>query len=94
MCTCTLPSNSALDGGGWSRPRPGRFTAGEDLVATVQEAEWGPGSVWTGAKYLAAPSGFAPRTVQPRSQSLYRLSYRGQRGGKFNCKSVNFQTWR
>ena len=24
----TLPSTSALDGGGWSTPRPGRFTPG------------------------------------------------------------------
>ena len=26
MYSSTLPSNSALDGGGWSAPRPGRFT--------------------------------------------------------------------
>ena len=27
-----------LDGGGWSAPRPGRFTPGKDLVPIVQEA--------------------------------------------------------
>ena len=32
--------------------------------------------MWTGAENLAPP-GFDPRTVQPRSQSLYRLSYPG-----------------
>ena len=26
MYSSTLPSTSALDGGGWSTPRPGRFT--------------------------------------------------------------------
>ena len=31
----TLPSTSALDGGGWSTPRHGRFTAGKDLVPIV-----------------------------------------------------------
>ena len=33
----TLPSTSALDGGGWSTPRPGRFTPEKDPVPTVQE---------------------------------------------------------
>jgi hypothetical protein len=30
--------------------------------------------VWTGAQYLA-PTGIHPRTFQPVSESLYRLSY-------------------
>ena len=34
----TLPSTSALDGGGWSAPRPGRFTPGKDPVPIVHEA--------------------------------------------------------
>ena len=29
MYSSTLPSTSALDGGGWSTPRPGRFTPQE-----------------------------------------------------------------
>ena len=49
----TLPSTSALDGGGWSRPRPGWFTPGKDRVPIVQEARWAPGPVWTGAENLA-----------------------------------------
>jgi len=28
----TLPSTSALNGGGWSMPRPDHFTFGKDLV--------------------------------------------------------------
>ena len=35
MYISTLPSTSALDGGGWSTPRPGRFTRGKDPVPIV-----------------------------------------------------------
>ena len=51
-------------GGGWSTPRPGRFTPGKDPVLIVQEVGWAPGPVWTGAENLASPR-FDPRTVQP-----------------------------
>jgi hypothetical protein len=50
--------------GGWSAPRPGRFTPRKDPVPIVQEAGWAPGPVWRCAKNLA-PTGFDPRTVQP-----------------------------
>ena len=53
------------DGGGWSAPRPDRFTPGKDPVPIVQEAGWAPGPVWTGAENLAPPPGFDPQTVQP-----------------------------
>ena len=37
----TLSLTLALDGGGWSPPRPDRFNPGErDSVPTIQEAEW------------------------------------------------------
>ena len=49
----TLSLTSALDGGGWSTPRPGRFTPRKDPVPIVQEAGWAPGPVWTGAENLA-----------------------------------------
>jgi hypothetical protein len=48
---------SALEGGGWSAPRPGRFTPGKDPAPIVQEAGWASGPVWTCAKN--------PRTIQP-----------------------------
>ena len=32
----TLPSTSALDGGGWSKSRSGRFTPGKDPLPVVQ----------------------------------------------------------
>ena len=50
---------SALDGGGWSTPRPGCFTHGKDPVPIVQEAGWDPGAVWTGAGNPGRYSGWA-----------------------------------
>ena len=63
-------------GGGWSAPRLGRFTPWEDPVPIVQEAGWAPGPVWTGAENLA-PTGIPSPDRPARSESLYRLSYRG-----------------
>jgi len=37
---------------------------GEEPVPILQEAGWAPEPVWTGAKNLAPPPGFDPRTVQ------------------------------
>ena len=50
-------------GRGWEfsvTPRP-LFIPGKDPVLIVQEAEWAPGPVWTGAKNLA-PTGIRSRT--------------------------------
>ena len=76
MYSSTLPSTSALDGGGWSTPRPGRFTPGKDPVPIVQQAGWAPGPVWTCAENLA-PTGIRSPDRPVRSESLYRLSYPG-----------------
>jgi hypothetical protein len=43
-----LSLSSALDGGGWLTPIPGRFIPGKET--RVQEAGWAPGPVWTGAE--------------------------------------------
>ena len=40
--SCTLSLTSAPDVGGWSTPRPGRFTSGNEPVPIVQEAGWAP----------------------------------------------------
>ena len=50
----TLSLTSALDGGGWSTSRPGRFTPGKDPVPIVKEAGWAPGPVYMGAENLAS----------------------------------------
>jgi len=61
---------------GWGvsvTPRP-LFTLGKDPIPIVQEAEWTPGPVWTGAENLA-PTGIRSPDRPARSQSLYRLRY-------------------
>jgi len=63
---------------GWGvsvTPRP-LFTPGKDPVPIVQEAGWAPGTVRTGAENLA-PTRIRSTDRPARSQSLYRLSYRG-----------------
>ena len=72
----TLSLTSALGRGGWSTPRPGRFTPGKDPVPIVQEAGQVPGPVWTGAANLAATEIRSPDRPA-RSESLYRLSCPG-----------------
>ena len=54
--------NYAARRGGWSTPRPGRFTPGKDPVPIVYEAGLAPGLVWTGAENL----------VNTRIRSPYR----------------------
>jgi hypothetical protein len=60
--------------GGWSAPRPDRFTPGKDPVPIIQETGWAPGPVWTCAKNLA-PTGIRSSDRPARSQWLYRLSH-------------------
>ena len=55
MFNYTVSLTTALDGGRWSAPRPGRFTPGKPPVPIVQEAGWAPGPVSTGAEKLAPP---------------------------------------
>ena len=57
----------ALGEGGWLKPRPGRFSPGNDPVPIVLQVAWVPGLVWTGAKNLPPPppQGFDPQIVQP-----------------------------
>ena len=74
--SCTVSLTSALDGGGWSTPRPGRFNPGKDAVPIVQEAGWASEPVWTGEENLA-PTGIRSSDRPARSMSLYRLRYPG-----------------
>jgi hypothetical protein len=60
----TFYLTSALDRGGLSTPRPGRFTPGDDPIPFVYEAGWAPEPIWTGAENSPLP-GFNPRSVQP-----------------------------
>jgi hypothetical protein len=63
---------------GWvvnARPRP-LYPRERDPVPIVQESEWAPGPVWTGAKNLAL-TGIRYTERPVCSESLHRLSYRG-----------------
>jgi len=64
MYTSTLSLTSALDVGGWLRPRLCRFTPGKDSIPIVQKAGWTPGPVGKGTK-ISPPPGFDLWTVQP-----------------------------
>ena len=52
MYSSALSLTSALDGGGWTMPHPGRSTPEKDTVPIVQEAGLVLGAVWTGAENL------------------------------------------
>ena len=69
MYSSALSLTSALDGGGWSAPRLGRFTPGKDPVPIVQESGWTSEPVWTGAENLA-PTGIRSPDRLARSESL------------------------
>ena len=61
----TFSVTSALDGGGWSTPCPGRFTPpGKRAGAHCAGGLVGHSPLWTAAKNLPTP-GFDPRAVQP-----------------------------
>jgi hypothetical protein len=67
------------------RHAPVAFTPGKDPVPIVQEAEWVPGPVWTGAENFA-PIGIRSPDRPARSQSLYRLSYPGSLFNSINTE--------
>ena len=85
MFSSTLSLTSALDVGGWSTPRSGRFNSEKDPVPIVQEAWWAPRPVWTVVENLAATDIRSPDSPS-RSESLYRLSYSGP---LTSCSTLN-----
>ena len=57
---------SALDGGGWLTPWPGRFTAGKTTQCLFRGGRGGPRAGEDGCgKSPPPPPGLDPRTVQP-----------------------------
>ena len=56
--------------------KPGSFTTGKDAVPIVQDVSWDTGEVWTDAENLS-PTRIRYPDRPARSESLYRLSYRG-----------------
>jgi rRNA maturation protein Nop10 len=77
----TLSLISALDGGEWLNPHPGRFTPGNEprypLYRRLDRPQGRSGQV----QKISPPPEFDPRPARP-FESLYRLSYRGPLGVK------------
>ena len=67
----TLSSTSALEGGGWWRPRPVALAPGKPIGDCL-----GPTACLNGAENLA-PAGIRSSDRTARSESLYRLSCPG-----------------
>ena len=73
MYSSTLPSTSALDEGGRSTSRPGRFTPGERPGTRCIGGWVGPRTGLDGCGKSRPPPGFDPPDRRARSKSLYRL---------------------
>ena len=63
--TSTLSLTSALDGGGWLMPRPGRFTPGRETQYPLYGRLGGPQRQSGRVLKILSPLGFDSRTVRP-----------------------------
>ena len=61
----TLSLTSVLDDGGWSTPRRGRFTPGNETRYPFYKRLGGPQARSGGVRKISPALGFDPRTVQP-----------------------------
>jgi hypothetical protein len=77
MYSSALSLPSTLDGGGWSAPHPGRFTPGKETRYPMYRRLGWPEGQSGRVRKISPPPGFEPRTIEPRSESLYRLSCPG-----------------
>ena len=66
---------------------PAALPRERDPVPIVYEAGWAPGPVWTGAENLAL-TGIRFPDRPARSESLYRLSYRGRYKNTAECNKI------
>ena len=87
MYSSTLSLTSALDGGGWLTPRPGRFNPGKEIRYPLFRRLGGPQGRSGRVREISSLPEFDPRIVQPVAQSLYRLSY----SGSHTSESTNVQ---
>jgi hypothetical protein len=80
---------SALEGGVWSTPRPGRFTPWKKKpVPTEQKAGWFPRPFWTGTENLAH-TGVKTPDRPAHSEPLNRLRYPGKHREEWKYISTN-----
>jgi hypothetical protein len=69
-----LPLTSALDGDGWSTPRPGRFTPRKDTRLTLYRRLGRPQGRSGRVQKISLPNRTRTPDRAARSESLYRLS--------------------
>jgi hypothetical protein len=74
--TSTLSLTSALDGGGWLS-RPDRFTPGNKTWCPLYRRLGGRQGQFGRLREVWPPTGIRSPDRPARSESLYRLSYRG-----------------
>ena len=67
--------HETLDGGGWSTPRPGRFTARKYTRYPLCRRLGGPQGRSGRVRKISPPTGIPSPYLPARSESLYRLSY-------------------
>ena len=70
MHSSTLPSTSALDEGGWSKPRPGRLTPGKETRYPLYGRRFGPPGLSGLLRKISPSPGFDSRTVHPVSDGI------------------------
>jgi hypothetical protein len=73
---------------GSPRQNPAALTPGKGHGTDLQEAVWAPGPVRTGAEYLGL-IGIRSPDCPARSESQYRLSYRGSHWNNFIEQNVS-----
>jgi len=76
MYSSTLPLTSAVAGGGWSTPRPGRLPTGKTPYPLYRKLDGPQGRFWAGPENLALTGVHSPDRPAHR-ESLYRLNYPG-----------------
>jgi hypothetical protein len=69
MCNYTLSSTSALDEGGWSKPRPGRFTPVKTWYPLYRRLR-GPQGRSGRVRKISPPSGIDPGSSSPQRFSI------------------------
>ena len=78
MYSSTLPSTSALDGCGWSKPRPGRFSPGKEPVPIYRRLGGAQEPVWTSAENLAPTAIRIVKGNQVKNSHEYKIIRRNQ----------------
>ena len=74
----TLSLNLALDWGGWSTPRPGRFTPRKETRYPLYRRLGRPHGRSERVRKISPPTGIRSPDRLARSELLYRLSHPGQ----------------